>query len=270
MRPRVRGLSATASPPHRHWRGVAVSHVRRPRPVCLRDRRGSLLSRSLRLGTGLSVLNARPVQRRVLATILQPAMARDPPALSGQRCRLLVPTPRMPCESPPTPPAGRPGAPARGSLGGNRPRAPGRGRGARPATPPGHPAWYRGGQPPVTQNWVLSAHPRRGSSCAPRPPAAGFTQLFGHSPRCRGSHWTTGHLERPMYCCSSLLAGSSSRVTSTAGVPGAAGLLPARSHPGYRGPAPHSRPRPARCLVAADAPERSPPTGEADRGPFMD
>ena len=179
----------------------------------------------------------------------------------GPALQVLVPTPRMPCESPPTPPAGRPGAPARGPLGGNRPRAPGGGRVARPGTPPGHPAWYWGGQPPVTQNWVLSAHPRRGSSCAPRPPAAGFTQLFGHSPRCRGSHWTTGHLERPMYCCSSLLAGSSSRVTSTAGVPGAAGLLPARSHPGYRVPAPPSCPRPTRCWVAADAPKRSPPTG---------
>ena len=181
-----RALCYSVPPPRRHWRGAAVSHGRRPRRSMPPRAQGLLAA-------------ARPASRYghqcpYCPALPTPGSSHCSPARNGPRStspvgpalQVLVPTPRMPCESPPTPPAGRPVAPARGSLGGNRPRAPGRGRGARPATPPGHPAWYRGGQLPVTQHWVLSAHPRRGSACAPRPPATGVTQ--NRWPRCRGSH----------------------------------------------------------------------------------
>ena len=175
MRPRVRGLSATASPPHRHWRGVAVSHGRRPRRSMPPRAQGLLAA-------------ARPASRYghqcpYCPALPTPGSSHCSPARNGPRStspvgpalQVLVPTPRMPCESPPTPPAGRPVAPARGSLGGNRPRAPGRGRGARPATPPGAPSLVPGRPAP--------GHPELGLVRTPS-----SRVVLRASPSCNGPH----------------------------------------------------------------------------------
>ena len=124
-------------------------------------------------------------------------------------------------------------------------------------TPPGHPARYRGSVPPSTQTGSRPAYLHSMVRLArlgrlQRATAVLIATLPGSERttrrHCQGVHPTAWRMQlNPTKCPVGPPHGCPiSLVTSTARVKGAAGLPPARLHPGCRGPAP-PLPPPTSC-----------------------